>query len=171
MSFRPTIGGARCTLRPATDGDRSFFWQVHHTALRAPVEATWGWDDTFQERYFNESFSTSDHSVVIVDGVAAGFICVIPQHDYLYLAKIALLPDYQGKGLGTELVRTVLDQARRLGLPVRLQVLKANRARALYERLGFTEWGETNTHYLMVWRAVEQSDEAGGRLAEPNAPE
>ena len=149
-------------LRQATERDRSFFWQVHRTAMRAPVEATWGWDEAFQESYFNQHFSTSDHSVVVVDGVDVGFVCVIRREDCLYLAKVALLPTYQGKGLGTELVRAVLDQARRLGLPVRLQVLKANRARALYERLGFTGCGETDTHYLMVSEAVEQAHEADG---------
>ncbi len=35
-------------------------------------------------------------------------------------------------------------------LPVRLQVIKGNPARNLYERLGFTVTGETDTHLLML---------------------
>jgi GNAT superfamily N-acetyltransferase len=94
---------------------------------------------------------------VVVDGVDVGILCVTRREDHLFLGKVALLPPYQGRGVGTELVKTVLDQGRGLALPVRLQVLKANRARALYERLGFAECGETETHYLMVWPAVEQA--------------
>ena len=44
----------------------------------------------------------------------------------------------------------VLDAASKLGLPVRLRVLKVNlRATAFYERLGFSITGETDTHFLM----------------------
>jgi RimJ/RimL family protein N-acetyltransferase len=44
----------------------------------------------------------------------------------------------------------VIEEARQLGLPLRLQVMKVNpRARTFYERLGFIHTGETDTHILM----------------------
>jgi ribosomal protein S18 acetylase RimI-like enzyme len=43
----------------------------------------------------------------------------------------------------------VLDEARRSGKPVALQVLKVNPARRLYERLGFSVTGENETLYFM----------------------
>jgi len=43
----------------------------------------------------------------------------------------------------------VLAEGRRHNLPVRLQVLKVNRARKLYERLGFEACGESETHVHM----------------------
>ena len=46
----------------------------------------------------------------------------------------------------------VMEQAREIGLPIRLRVLKNNpRARAFYERLGFGCVGETDTHDLFAW--------------------
>ena len=51
---------------------------------------------------------------------------------------------------GPSIVREVIADARRLGLPVRLQVLKTNpRARQLYERLGFRLFDETTSHWIM----------------------
>jgi RimJ/RimL family protein N-acetyltransferase len=48
----------------------------------------------------------------------------------------------------------VMEEARGLGRPVRLRVLKVNpRARAFHERLGFRRIGETDTHDLMEWGA------------------
>jgi ribosomal protein S18 acetylase RimI-like enzyme len=48
----------------------------------------------------------------------------------------------------------VMEEARARGVPVRLRVLKVNaRARAFYERLGFVQTGETETHTLMEWIA------------------
>jgi len=57
----------------------------------------------------------------------------------------------KARGVGTSVVRDVMHQASRLGLPLRLQVLKANRARRLYERLGFREVAETPTHFQMMF--------------------
>lgn len=66
--------------------------------------------------------------------------------------QVELLPQFQGQGIGTELLVRQLDEARQLGLPVRLGVLRESRARnKLYERLGFAICGETETHYLMQW--------------------
>ncbi len=64
--------------------------------------------------------------------------------------QLFLLPEYQSKGIGRECMLRVIEEARRLGLPVRLRVLKVNpRALAFYERLGFARTGETETHHLM----------------------
>ena len=67
----------------------------------------------------------------------------------LRLNRILLLPEHQGAGLGSELMRRILAEADAGGLPVRLQVLKVNPAQRLYERLGFRAVGETHTHVRM----------------------
>ena len=44
----------------------------------------------------------------------------------------------------------LVEEARELGLPIRLRVLKANTgALAFYERLGFVRTGETETHAVL----------------------
>lgn len=137
-------------LREATPDDRAFLWELQRTALRAVVEATWGWDEAFQARHFDEHFDTTDRSIVRVDGADAGVLCVRVREDHLFLSNVALLPRYQGHGLGTRIVHMVLAEGERRALPVRLQVLKANRARRLYERLGFVVCGESETHFQMI---------------------
>jgi len=48
------------------------------------------------------------------------------------------MPELQSRGLGTALMRDVIERAGGRGLPVRLSVVPANaRAQRLYERLGF----------------------------------
>ena len=69
------------------------------------------------------------------------------------LRQIFLLPEYQGRGVGERCVEFVLAEARALGLPVRLAVLKVNpRAQAFYRRLGFvsTEETEERVHFEMA---------------------
>jgi ribosomal protein S18 acetylase RimI-like enzyme len=54
------------------------------------------------------------------------------------LIQIQLAPSFQGQGFGTELIQSVITEARNAGASLKLDVLKANPARRLYERLGFT---------------------------------
>jgi ribosomal protein S18 acetylase RimI-like enzyme len=136
-------------LRPAGESDRDLLWRIQSTSLRPPVEATWGWDESFQRRYFEEHYGTVPVQIVQVDGRDAGMLSYQVRPDHVFLRTVALLPEYHGKGIGTELIRAVMAEAAGLGVPVRLQVLKPNRARALYERLGFRTYAETGTHFQM----------------------
>ncbi|BDH11646.1 hypothetical protein HOK021_28250 [Streptomyces hygroscopicus] len=47
-------------------------------------------------------------------------------------------PTCPGPGLGSAVLRTLLDRTDADGLPVRLNVLQGSAARQLYERHGFT---------------------------------
>ena len=51
------------------------------------------------------------------------------------------------------MVSDVMSEASDAGLPVKLQVLLRNRAKTLYERLGFVIPAETDTYYHMQWTA------------------
>ncbi|MGW0826520.1 GNAT family N-acetyltransferase [Streptomyces sp. NPDC002845] len=59
-------------------------------------------------------------------------------HEYLWL--IAVAPEHQGEGLGTALMRSVLDRCDREGVPAYLEASNP-RSRRLYERLGFVFTG------------------------------
>ncbi|MFD7080317.1 GNAT family N-acetyltransferase [Streptomyces sp. NPDC002181] len=61
------------------------------------------------------------------------------EHEYLLM--IAVAPDRQGEGLGTELMRPVLERCDREGVPAYLEA-SSERSRGLYERLGWTCTGE-----------------------------
>ncbi len=70
----------------------------------------------------------------------------------VFIAEIEILPRFQGRGIGSQVIGEVLDRSSREGMPVALQVLKVNiRARNLYQRLGFGVTGENDTHYIMAY--------------------
>ena len=75
---------------------------------------------------------------------------MVDEGAHLVVGKIELLPEFQRKGVGTVLMKRILGEAQVRRIPVRLQVLRTNTpARRLYERLGFTVSGETETHFQM----------------------
>lgn len=137
------------TLRPATQKDADFLWGLHCAALKPHVSAVYGWDEAFQRRYYLENYSALHNNVIQYLGVDAGVIAIEETPLGYILSSIELLPQYQGMGIGSELITDLLDRASARGLPVSLRTLKNTPARALYERLGFQIIGETEIHYWM----------------------
>ena len=75
----------------------------------------------------------------------------IPQR--IYSPPDALLPEYRNQGIGTLLLRQLQEEANRGRKPLRLQIIRFNRAVNLLERLGFVRTSETGTHFQMEWMA------------------
>ena len=149
----------RFELRQATEGDREFLFGLHRAALGEYVTRTWGkWDDAWQKRWFDERFDLSLRKLICVDGRAVGLLHVVDREGEVVLAGIEILPECQSRGLGSEVIRSVLTRGARRGVPVTLQVLRVNPARELYERLGFSVTCETPKHFQMTWRQPAQRE-------------
>lgn len=125
----------RMRLRRASVEDSEFCFRLHEASMREYVEPIYGWDDEVQRRYHREWFDPSRLSIIEDDeGKAVGVVDVGDAGDHLYLSRIEVLPEAQGRGLGSAVIRGLLGQGR----TVRLHVFSNNaRARRLYERLGF----------------------------------
>ena len=139
--------------RPCTEEDEGFLYDLHRATMREYVEETWEvWDEEWQRVYFHERFLPAELQVVQVLGRDVGVMSVEWRTEELFLCILQILPAFQREGIGSAVVRALIDQARVQGKAVALKVLKANRgARRLYQRLGFGVTGETGTHYVMAW--------------------
>ena len=150
---RPRSELSSLTLRGANPSDSEFAYHAKKAAFKAYVEKVWGWHEDEQLRLHEQRFVAQDFRVINVAGIDVGVVAIAVADDCVKVNQLFLLPEHQGKGIGRACMLQVLDQARDLGLPVRLRVMKVNpRALAFYQRLGFTHTGETDTHDLMEWR-------------------
>ncbi|WP_269048102.1 GNAT family N-acetyltransferase [Paenarthrobacter sp. Z7-10] len=71
---------------------------------------------------------------------------------------IGMLPDHRGAGTGTALMTALLALARSHGLrAISLSVEDGNRARALYDRLGFVKVGRNGGSDTLLVRLAPQS--------------
>lgn len=151
-------------FRQISDDDFPFMWRLHNEALRDYVEKTWGWDEQRQREFVAEIVEEKAGDVVVVDGADAGVWFLIESETDVLINSIRLLPEFQRRGVGTRLITELLDRSQK---PVRLQVLKVNPARRLYERLGFELSGETDTHYKMInplpRKSTPANDQTGTR--------
>jgi ribosomal protein S18 acetylase RimI-like enzyme len=89
-----------------------------------------------------------------VDGEPAGRLIVNQADDQILIIDIALLPEFRRTGIGSALVRGLLEQADAGRLPVRCHVLHDSTARRFWERAGFTAQGSDGV-YLAMERAPQ----------------
>lgn len=140
------------TLRKASPNDSEFAYCAKMAAFREYVEKVEGWDEDEQRRLHEQRFGAQDFRVIKSAGTDVGIMAVVVAPDCVKLNQLFLLPEHQGKGIGRRCMLLLMEEARQLGLPVRLRVMKVNpRALAFYQRLGFMRTGETDTHDLMEW--------------------
>ena len=137
-------------VRRADAADIEFLRRVHREAMGPHIVAAWGeWDEEAQrERFYGNSDPTT-HEIIVCDGEDVGCQWVRTHADAFELVRLYVLPEAQGRGIGTQLVTRLCRRAARDGLPVRLRVLKVNPARHLYQRLGFEIVGENDSHFSM----------------------
>jgi ribosomal protein S18 acetylase RimI-like enzyme len=140
------------TRRPARESDTSFARAVHHRAYREVVEQQFGpWVEAQQDRFFEGDWNVPAFEIVLFSGTPCGYVCIEDRADEIYIREIVLLPEYQGRGIGSSLLRDVMARAHTRRVPVRLGTFYKNRAFGLYRRLGFREIGRTEIHILLEW--------------------
>ena len=102
-----------------------------------------------QDTYYRQHYDGATYDVIDVDGEPAGRLYVARWEDEIRIMDIALLPEYRGKGIGTQLLRDLLDEGARTGKRVSIHVEKNNPALSLYVRLGFVPVGDRGVYLLM----------------------
>ncbi|MEQ4204507.1 GNAT family N-acetyltransferase [Actinopolymorpha sp. B9G3] len=149
------FAGIRTRSAGPDDGD--FIFATRRSTFRAYVERISGWDDTQQRAATNEELGRLPFEIVEEWGDPIGYLCVLHQEDLDFLEELALVPQAQGRGIGTHLLRRILEKAHRRRVPVRLSVFADNPARNLYARLGFGVVGGEHPRVTMEWHAGELS--------------
>ena len=152
--MRPVLHGTQVTLRPATADDAEALAAV----LAEPEVARW-WPSYDADRVRAELIDASDTTAFAIEvddaDALVGAILYVEEHspDYRHASvDVFLHPDWHGKGLGTDAVRTLAkhlihDRAHhRLAIDPAADNEKAIRT---YKRVGFREVG--------VMRAYERA--------------
>jgi GNAT superfamily N-acetyltransferase len=137
------------TTRNATYQDEGFLWDLKIASMRRYVEQVYGWEDKAQRGFFEKGFHPETIQIIQHDGHDVGMYELQERDDDWFLARIEILPEYQNRGIGTVVIKRMIDAVAATDKPFRLQVFKVNPARKLYARMGFIETGETETHILM----------------------
>ena len=146
------------SLRAAVDADfeacrRTYFVEMDWVNERLGLKR----DE--QESMFRKLWDPAQVCVIQADGVDVGWLQTVVSKSEHMLGQIFVDAPFQRKGIGTEVLRRIIEEASRRGLPVRLAVVKFNPSRRLYERLGFRVTQEDDRKVYMSC----EPDRAPGR--------
>jgi len=140
------------SLRPATADDSEFAYRATRDTMREYVLATWGaWNDEEVRRRSSENIADGCTQIIELEHTAIGIHVVEREPDSIRLLQIFILPGYQRRGIGSQLIERLLAEARSARLPLRLRVLRVNPAFALYQRMGFKVVDATPERYFMEY--------------------
>ena len=134
-------------LRAARVSDSEFVFSVKKAAFREYVEQVWGWDDTCQRELHDRRFGSQDVRIIRFGEADVGFFATSHGSNVLKVDQLFVLPEYQGRGIGSACMTGIMGEAEIEHKSVALQVLKVNvRGVEFYRRLGFSVAGESATH-------------------------
>ena len=137
------------TLQPATKEDSKFAHETHHEAYRDVVQKQFGaWNDTEQDRFFDESWDEKTHEIILFKDEPCGYLSRERQSDGIHIHELVIHPKFQNQGIGSNILQGIISEANSKGLPILLQTFHANRAVELYKKFGFKEYKRTATHIL-----------------------
>jgi GNAT superfamily N-acetyltransferase len=137
-------------LRRASAADVEAVAQLRAVVLRADLERLGRYDAQRVRQRLRDGFVPAHTWVIEVSGAFAGCVALRPAGDGCWLEHFYLAPPLQGGGIGSAVLRGLLEQCDRDGVLVRLNVLQGSAARRLYERHGFTLTSEDPVDVFMV---------------------
>jgi len=138
------------TFRAATEADIPFLLELRRQTMSEHLRLS-GVDPSDSERRARVLANFESAEIILLAGAQVGLLKVVRDPDNWDLVQIQILPEKQGGGLGSSILKKLIDDAVQAHVSVSLSVLKVNPARRLYERLGFRIVGENEQAYDMLY--------------------
>jgi len=152
----------KLTVLPASSGDADFLFAVY-ASTRHEELAGWGWPPEQQQSFLKMQYNARHQSylaaypeaetnILAANDGKIGSMIVHRGPVEIRLVDIAVLVEHQGRGLGTKAIMGLIAEAEAARTPLRLSVLRGNRAARLYGRLGFVPAGQDPMYIEMEYR-------------------
>jgi GNAT superfamily N-acetyltransferase len=136
-------------LRAACNADFAFARGVYFETMRWFIERLFGWDQAREEKSFAQFFKLDEVRIITADARDVGWIQEQVDGTSINLGSFYLMPVMQRHGIGTQVLQTLLAQARSQSKVITLAVVKINPARQFYEKHGFRIINEDEHKFYM----------------------
>ncbi len=144
-----SVSAPSLTLRPVRGSDDGLLRRVY-ASTRAEELAAVPWSDAekdaflrhqfdAQDAYYREHYVGATYDLIELDGDPVGRLYLARWDDEIRIMDIALLPEHRGRGIGTQILRGLLEEGMLTKKRVSIHVEMHNPALRLYERLGFVQ--------------------------------
>jgi GNAT superfamily N-acetyltransferase len=140
---------ATITLRPATEADYDFIRGLYASTREAEM-AHFPFDEAQKRAFLDQQFAaqfahygvhypTCERNIIERDGVPVGRLWIDEWRDQIRLVDIALVPECRGAGIGSTLLRQVMDRGAAAGKPVTIHVEGFNPVLTITTKRGISD--------------------------------
>lgn len=147
MTASDPAGGVR--LRPGRAEDLGFAAFVYLRAMGPTVQRAVGLDPEQQAALLMTQWILAEVRVIVANGQDVGWVQIASTEAAIFIRNFCVDPEYQRLGVGSAVMRLIIDEAERRGEELTLGVAKGNPARRLYERFGFRVTHDDAQHDYM----------------------
>jgi ribosomal protein S18 acetylase RimI-like enzyme len=154
----------RISLRPVTEADQDFilsaYWSTR-AAEMAMVPWTAEQKDAFirmqfaaQGQHYASEYPGATHEVICCDGVPAGRLYLDRQAHEFHILDVVVLPQFRNAGIGSAVLRRILEEAAGRGQPVTIYVESFNPSFNLFRKLGFQTVSQDGFQCFLRWSSA-----------------
>lgn len=77
-----------------------------------------------QDEFFEKAWTdASDYQIIMCDGMPAGYFSAKENEGFISVNEVVILPEFQGRGIGSKILRNMIEISKKNAKPLRLQVL------------------------------------------------
>ena len=125
-------------------------YNLYRLVMHAYVSEIWGWNDKWQESDFLTHFDPKDTTLVYKERELAGYSQVESRDEQLFIRMLVVHPHHQRKGIGSQLLASIIASGKEQSKSIRLEAFKINdEAKKFYETKGFIVEGENTSSFIM----------------------
>ncbi|HEY6331747.1 MAG TPA: GNAT family N-acetyltransferase [Blastocatellia bacterium] len=156
--------GGIVSFRPVEPGDTPLLLDAY-ASTRAEELAQTNWDQSMRDAFLRTQFTAQQadyqtnypgarHLIILLNGKGSGRIWLAQIGSdtgdaQTQILDITILPRFRNTGLGTAIIRDLMEQSSASGTVLSIYVESYNRSLGMFERLGFKKAGEVGYSYLM----------------------
>jgi ribosomal protein S18 acetylase RimI-like enzyme len=139
---------ARTKLRPARPEDFDYCARLYFEGMEKIIkELNLNMDDRVAG--LRQRWDVTQVRIITLDGADIGWLQSFEKDDALFLGQLFVDGALRRRGIGTEVLKALVEEATRAGRAMTLGVVKTNPALRLYERLGFRTTHEDERKFYM----------------------
>ena len=139
---------ARTALRPARSEDFDYCARLYFEGMESIIKELNLKMDAHAAS-LRRSWDVTQVRIITLDGTDIGWLQSFVKDDALFLGQLFVDGALRRQGIGSEVLKGLIEEAAKAGQALTLGVVKTNPALRLYERLGFRTTHEDERKFYM----------------------
>ena len=126
------------TFAPARDNNYEWVFELKKATEKDYIRAIFGWDEEVQREFHKRAWLQEKPTIISLGNAKIGTYLLQERGYGYYFARFLILPEHQGRGIGSRVLSAVTKELDREHTACRLGYLQSNpRVSELHKRFGF----------------------------------